>query len=197
MLDTSELLSHNPVQVSYRAYDAREAYVAKAQIIKLSPLHEQIALSLIQNPGITNSELSRQFGRSEVWISIVRNSDCFRLRMNELFESAEDVVIADIPTKLRVVADMALDRVAENLVAERASPSFALNTLREALDALGYKQRTPAGAIPAAGTIAQQNNFFVASREQLETARSRLQLAHEAPSERQLLPVAELVPTGG
>jgi len=47
------------------------------------------------------------------------------------------------------------------------------------------------------GTIAQQNNFFVASREQLETARQRLQLAHEVPSERQLLPATDLVPAGG
>jgi len=171
--------------------------MAKVQILRLSPNHELIALAIINNPGITSGELARRFGRSETWISIVRNSDCFRLRMAELLDAAEDTVIADIPTKLRVVADMALDRVAENLVQEKASPSFALNSLREALDALGYKQRTPAGAIPAVGTIAQQNNFFVASREQLETARQRLQLAHEVPSERQLLPATDLVPAGG
>lgn len=171
--------------------------MAKAQIIKLSPLHETLALAMVANPGISNGELARRYGRSEVWISIVRNSDCFRLRINELFEAAEDEVIADIPTKLRVVADMALDRVTENLVSERASPSYALGALKEALNALGYNQRVPQGAVPLAGTVAQQNNFFVASKEQLAAARERLTLAHEAPSERQLLPAAELVSAGG
>jgi hypothetical protein len=170
--------------------------MAKVQILKLSPLHEQLALCIMQSPGVQNADLARRFGRSEVWISIVRNSDCFRARMRELIESAEDVVIADMPTKLRVVADMALDRVAENLVAERATPSYALGALREALDALGYKQRTPAGAVPLTGMVMQQNNIFVASKDQLATARARLQSAHEGEPNA-LLPAAELVPAGG
>lgn len=171
--------------------------MAKVQLLKLSPLHEQIAFCIMQNPGVQNAQLAARFGRSEVWISIVRNSDCFQARMRELLDEAEESVIADVPTKLRVVADMALDRVAENLTSGTASPSYALGALREALDALGYKQRVPAGAVPLAGSVAQQNNFFVASREQLEMARKRLQASHEENRDSQLLPAPALVPAGG
>lgn len=169
--------------------------MAKAQIIKLRPLHEQIALSIMENPGITNRELSQQFGRTETWISIVRNSDCFVAKMRGLQDEADDLVVADIPTKLRVVADMALDRVSENLVQERCTPSYALGALKEALGALGYK---PGGGVGTTAPVGTQNNyFFTASPKELATARERLTLNHEAPSDKQLLPEAVMVSTGG
>jgi hypothetical protein len=165
------------------------------QILKLSPFHEQLALAIIHNPGIRNYELAVMFGRTEAWLSTVRNSDCFRARLQELFDAAEDVVISDVPTKLRVMADMALDRVTENLEKNVSSPSYALGALKEALTALGYTQRVPAGAIPLAGTVAQQNNFFVADKNQLAAARKMLQEKHNAGQ--QLLPEAVVVPAGG
>lgn len=169
--------------------------MAKAQIIKLRPLHEQIALSIVANPGITNRELAMKFGRTEVWISIVRNSDCFLAKIDELHEAAEDAVIADIPTKLRAVADLALDRVQENLQHGGCTPSYALNALKEALGAIGYTPGKHNGAVAAVGT--QNNYFFTASQKELSVARARLIENHKEADEPKLLSEAQLVPASG
>lgn len=142
--------------------------MSQTQIAKLSPRHEAILNWLIENPERLRRECAAQFGVSEAWLSIVINSDCFQAKLAERQEAVFSVVAADIPTKLRGIADMAMARVAETI--PNAGPDFALETMNSTLKALGFGAK-PHLVAPAGSTFNTQNNYYVAKPEELSEAR--------------------------
>lgn len=144
--------------------------MATVQLMKLSPKHEAILNWLLENPEKSRRECAGTFGVTETWLSIVINSNCFQARLHERQESIFNVVASDIPTKLRGVAALAIERVGELLPV--APADFALDAMDKALKNLGYsgtKDRLPVP--PNGGVHVGGNAIFVASRQELEDAR--------------------------
>ena len=49
------------------------------QLTRLDPWHHDLIDSMLANPEMTGREAAAQFGVSPVWISIIKNSEVFRV----------------------------------------------------------------------------------------------------------------------
>jgi hypothetical protein len=134
---------------------------------------------------MSNVELAASFGRTPVWISIVRNSDAFRVKMRQLQDTVEFSVVSDIPTKLAAAAEVALERVAEHLDSPSCSPKFAAEVANDFLGMLGYSYKTPKGATPVGTTLNQQINVYG------PVDRATLSAARELMNTKQLVTLEE------
>lgn len=147
-----------------------------AEINKLSPTHEALLRWVLQNPGPRLvSRAAEFFGYSVPWMSTVMNSDAFRAKLAELSEQADCAVVADIPAKLRGVASLALDGLAEQV--HRASNDltmqpreFLKETAEMALEKLGFGAK---GAAASPTTINNTQVFVAADPGALARARER------------------------
>lgn len=164
---------------------------------KLSPTHEQMILWVMTNPGGTLREMSAAFGYTVPWLCQVVNSDMFKAALAQKMQGVEALVVADIPAKLRGVASLAVDRMAE--VLQRTDDS---DTIIDAFDKVmhryGYAPNAKNGAQAGAGGTNIQNNFYL-SREEFKDVQGQLIESHakkpslpspapEIPEDVQLVP---------
>lgn len=151
--------------------------MASTQLKDLNEFHEKLARWTLQNPHKTLREASTEFGYSTSWLSIIMNSDAFRARMGELNASADALVLADIPARLRGLANSSLDVLAGQIDAVITSGvgsvrdrDFVKDTADMTLKALGYGR-------PSAPSAQQQTpggvNIF-ADRVLVQSARERI-----------------------
>jgi len=149
----------------------------------LSATHRQIARWLLENPGKGRlKECADHFGYTQAWISTLIHSDAFEALMGELNVNADNVVVNDIPSKLRGVAALAIEGLGE-CVEEAMNDKMRLlhrGFLRETADMtlarLGYGSSKSPGAAAPSNPLNQQNNFFLGPvpANVLADARSRL-----------------------
>ena len=148
-------------------------------IQKMNSAHDQMVLWVMQNPGGTLRQMAAQFGYTVPWLCQVVNSDMFKAQLSELMNGVEALVVADIPTKLKGIASLAVDRMGE--VLQRTNDD---DTIIDAFDKVmhryGYAPNAKNGA--QAPSINQQNNVFYITPDQLSTAREKLITAHQAPA---------------
>jgi len=103
------------------------------------------------------------------------NSDAFKAQLGDMSDYADVAVVNDIPAKLRGVACLALDGLAEQLANAVADGtllqrSFLQESADMALHRLGY---APQKQVPAGAASFTQNNTFVAvSQDALASARA-------------------------
>lgn len=162
---------------------------------KLSPTHEAIARWLLENPGSKRgAECAAAFNVTQSWLSTVIHSDAFQAYIRTLQDDANNLVIHDIPAKLRGVAALAIDGLAEAVETAMMSTDkimhreFLKDTVDTTLEHLGYG---PTKA-PAPAAQFQQNNLFLGTvtPKALHEARSLL-LTMENPAG---LPAADQLP---
>lgn len=154
----------------------------------LSNTHRDIARWLLENPGKHSvRDCAAHFKYSLPWISTLIHSDAFRALMFELQKDADNLVVNDIPAKLRGVAALAIEGLGEAVESAMEDNSkllhrgFLKDTVDMTLEKLGYVSKPPAG--PAAlPPHMQQNNYFLGpvAPEVLQHARERL-LTMEVP----------------
>jgi len=137
----------------------------------LSHTHEAIATWLIANPGATLRDCATFFGYSAQWISILTNSDLFKAHLKSKQEAVFSTVVAGIDEKLKAVADIGLEKLAATME-KSEDPRLLLEGTKMALSSLGFGAK----AAPANNVNAQnvQQNFYVASRADLEAARGMI-----------------------
>lgn len=140
-------------------------------VAKLSYMHEGILNWLLQNPHKSLRECADEHGISQGWLSQLIHSDIFQAKLKERQESVFVEIAQDIPTKLRGVADQALEKVSQ-ILEKTEDTAVVVDIFDKALNRLGYAPQK-GGAQPAAPTN-QQNNIFVASKEDLAAARQFL-----------------------
>jgi hypothetical protein len=144
-------------------------------IANLSHRHLAVARWLLENPDRSLGDCSRELGYTQPWLSQLIHSDAFQAHIRSLQGTADSLVLADIPSKLRGVASRALDGLAEQLevsiemsahqpLIERA---FIKETAELALKTLGYSAKS-------VGAPAQQNNIFLLDQNALAAARERI-----------------------
>lgn len=126
----------------------------RQQIKRVRYNHDACIDEIIANPSVTQRELAAKFGLSEGYMCLLTGSDAFQARLSERRATLVDpLVVAKVEARLKGLATLSADIVAERLAESRDSKT-ALKTLEVATRALGY------GARPAAG-VAIQNNFVV------------------------------------
>lgn len=128
--------------------------MAATGIDKMKVKHSAILDYMLANPTCTYAEVSAEFNVTVPWISCIVNSDIFqeqlRLRRDEMFEAG---VLAPLESRMKAVAELALDRLAEKVqVAENISD--LTNTADKVLGRLGY------GSPGGSGTGGNQTNFI-------------------------------------
>src|SRR5712664_2297763 len=89
----------------------------KPTIKSLNFSHEAIIRWMLENPEKTLGECARSFNYTQSWLSIIIHSDAFQAKFHELNGNADALVVADIPAKMRGVASMALEGLADQVEA--------------------------------------------------------------------------------
>jgi hypothetical protein len=130
------------------------------------------------------------------------NSDAFKAQLGGMQEYADVAVLNDIPAKLRGVASLALDGLAEQLSNALADGSvrqrpFLQESANLALHRLGY---APQKQVPQTGGHITQNNTFVSvSQDALASARANFTLlggaVHVEEATSDSPPVQDILPT--
>ena len=103
------------------------------QIQKVGWWHERLADLMIANPHVTLGELAIALGRSQVWISIVKNSDVFIDYWRERSKAHSQAVTDEIKAKGFAAAELALDHIHQRL-AEPAGALLPIDTLLNVVD---------------------------------------------------------------
>ena len=146
-------------------------------IQKMSHTHDQIINWLILNPDQSLRVCADQFGYTQPWLSTLIHSDIFQMRLRQRQEQVASRVAASIPEKLRVCADVALDKLSEK-IAESEDPEYILDAADRVLHRMGFapaSSRNPAGS-PAA-SVQNQTNVFVLGNDDLAEARRVMAMA--------------------
>lgn len=153
---------------------------AKPTIKKLNFSHEAIIQWLLENPGKLDggkmAACAEHFGYTRSWLSIIVHSDAFQAKWREMQNEADALIIADIPAKLRGVASVAVEALAEQveLAAMDKTPAprdFLLKSSEMLLKSLGYGAGSTKIAVSAPGGNVQVNAVDPAT---LSRARERL-----------------------
>lgn len=162
----------------------------KDQAKKVRYSHDAMIDAIIADPNLTQRQLATMFGYSETLISRLFCSDVFLKRLaDRKGELVDPAIVAGIEDRLKGLAMMASDVVAEKLAASR-NPDLAVKVLEMSTKALGYGARQ--------NNVNIQQNFVAVVPEKAKSAidwaarHSPVQMVEEA---KEVGPVA--VPASG
>jgi hypothetical protein len=121
--------------------------MAENQIQKIGWWHERLADWMLANPQLTLGDAAKHFGCTRAWLSVVKNSDCFRIYWatrsgdysEALVEKSTDMLMG-IAEKTAGVTEMALDALAARLetTAEVMTTDHLIDITQMGHKALGY-----------------------------------------------------------
>lgn len=149
------------------------------QIKQVNPWHAQLALYMVANPSSTLEQTARHFKRTSAWISIVRNSDAFKVYYQNMVNRQLDNM-DPLTQGTQAMTDIALEKLNKKL--EDIGDQLSVTELKEVAD-MGLKRlgfgaslgarapSQPAVHLHAAGVV-------VVDRGDLESARQRMAEAH-------------------
>lgn len=125
------------------------------QRVKTAITHDRIIDFMLANPEATNREVAAQFGFQPQSISIIINSDAFQARYTKRkTELIDPILAASIESRLKVLAAVSAEIVAEQLELNRTDKKFALEVLQASTKGLGL-------GLPKQAVNAVQANFVV------------------------------------
>lgn len=144
------------------ALEPRESAVAK-----LSHRHDQIINWLLENPHQSLRACADHFNYSQGWLSQLIHSDIFQAQLKARQESVFVQIAQDIPTKLKGLADQAIEKVSE-ILERNENPEMVVDIFDKTLNRLGYApQKGGSGPAPAQTQV----NVFTVSKSDLAEAR--------------------------
>lgn len=160
------------------------------QVQSLSHRHEAVMNWLILNPERNLRQCADELGYTQSWLSTLIHSDIFQAKLKERQDIVFSVVAADVPEKLRGLASIVTDQMAE-MLEKNTDKNFTLDSFDKIMHRAGY---APASARnPGGNPAVQVNNTFVVSREELAQARASMQTVVQEPEVLPPPPVTELV----
>ena len=133
------------------------------QVVSLSHTHEAVMNWMLLNPDRSLRECADHFGYTQSWLSTLIHSDIFQARLAERQEGIRVRIADSIPQKMRMAADIGVEKLATALE-KSEDPDFILDATDKLLHRLGYAPSRSAGtpiAQVAPGGV--QNNFFVSA----------------------------------
>lgn len=148
------------------------------QIKTIGWWHERLADWMLANPHLTLGDAAKHFDVSRSWLSIVKNSDCFKIYWATRSDNFNDVLtekvtdsIIDLRTKTAAVTELALDELSRRLdgAPEAVSMDTLLDISQMGLKSLGYGAKAAA----ASPTVNVNISTGLVSAEDLAKARQR------------------------
>ena len=134
-------------------------------LLRLSHCHEAVMNWMLLNPDRSLRECADHFGYTQSWLSTLIHSDIFQARLAERQEGIRVRIADSIPQKMRMAADIGVEKLATALE-KSEDPDFILDATDKLLHRLGYAPARSAGAPPGqAGQVGVQNNFFVSASD--------------------------------
>lgn len=128
-----------------------------SEIQSVSHMHDQIMNWMLANPGRPLRECADYFEITQPWLSTVIHSDVFQAKFRERQEAVFGQVMLDIPTKLKGLADAAIEALAEQL-ATNTDKNYTLDAFDKIMHRAGYAPQKAATPNSAAAVV---NNFVV------------------------------------
>jgi len=124
-----------------------------SEITKVRYTHDAIIDMIIANPAVSQGDLSREFGFTESWMSIIINSDSFQERLaNRKGELVDPKIKASIEARLDAIARRALDRLLDKI--DNNHPVSNSDLIRMAALGVGDRNKRPE-------TAPVQQNLYV------------------------------------
>jgi len=122
---------------------------ASQAIQKVRYTHDAMIDLILLKPGISQGELAREFGYTETWVSIIMNSDAFKVALAaRRKEVADPILVATLEERLRGLVDISTRVVSDHLTM-RPDPKIALKALEVGAKALGFGAREDKPTGPA------------------------------------------------
>ena len=133
------------------------------QVVSLSHTHEAVMNWMLLNPDRSLRECADHFGYTQSWLSTLIHSDIFQARLAERQEGIRARIADSIPQKMRMAADIGVEKLATALE-KSEDPEFILDATDKLLHRLGYAPaRSSAPPIGQGQQGGVQNNFFVSA----------------------------------
>lgn len=153
--------------------------MARPQIRRTSYSHEAFANWLLENPHRPLRDAAEYFEYTQSWLSTILHSDAFQELLRSKQALVEQMIIADIPAKLRATTDVALEKLSAK-IEKSEDPDYLLDATDKLLHRMGYAPSSARN--PGAVNLSQtniQNNISVSAPD-LAAARHAL-LAKSQP----------------
>jgi hypothetical protein len=118
-------------------------------IKEVSYTHDAMIDLMIATPSISQGELAKHFGYTQMWVSKIIHSDAFQAKLQERkAELVDPTIRASVEERFRTVAALSLDKLINKLAdpTQICGDDFLLKTAKLAGDALGYGARSGQGA---------------------------------------------------
>ena len=147
-------------------------------VVALSNKHEMIMNWMLVNPDKSLRECADTFGISQSWLSTLIHSDIFQAQLAARHEGIRARIADTIPQKMRVAADIGIQKLAEKLE-ESEDPDFILDATDKLLHRMGYAPARVGAPAPQSGSGNVQNNFYVSAGD-LAQARETMARLGEA-----------------
>jgi hypothetical protein len=144
--------------------------MANDKVQNISHTHDQIMNWLIANPERPLKECADYFHYSQTWLSILIHSDAFQSKFKERQDAVFTQVMQDTPAKLKALADIAVEQLADKLTTN-TDKKFALDAFDKIMHRAGY---APASQKNPNGTNITQNNLYMVSADALKSARESM-----------------------
>lgn len=160
----------------------------RPQVKSLSHTHEMVMNWLLQNPEKSNRECADFFNYTEAWLSSLIHSDAFQAKFRELKDEVFIAVLQDVPTKLSAAADLAIDKITEDL-SKSTDKEYNLDAFDKIMHRAGYAPMSKAQTVNPV-----QNNFFAVSPGVLAQVREGM---NPKPIEVEAVPVLLESPVNG
>jgi hypothetical protein len=135
-------------------------------------MHEAIMNRMIAYPEENLGQCAQAFGITAAWLSTLIHSNCFQARLKEKQAAIFGMIGGNLVSKLQAVADVGVERLAE-MVETSTDPRFVKDTTDMVLTKLGFGAKAQGNGSPI-GTQNVQQNFYMASKEDLAEARARM-----------------------
>lgn len=153
----------------------------------VSHTHDQIMNWLIANPSRPLKECADHFGYTQTWLSIVIHSDAFSSKFKERQDAVFTAVMHDTPEKLKALADIAVEQLADTL-SKNTDKKFALDAFDKIMHRAGY---APASNKNPDGMQVTNNNLYMVSADVLKQAREAMRPQHIEPNQPDRLNIIE------
>lgn len=160
----------------------------RPELKNISHVHEAVLNWMIANPQRKLSDCAREFGYTQSWLSTMIHSSLFQAALKEKQDKLFSGLSSTLTEKLAAGADIGVTKLVEKLETSE-DPKFIKETTTMMLEKLGFGAQT---RVAGAGTVNNgpvQQNFYMATPDDLQQARGRIANGSVLP-----LPEAPLLP---
>ncbi len=122
---------------------AEDSTYTPPQLQEVRYSHAAMIDVLVGNPAMTQRELARMFGRTEVWISTVVRSDAFQVALKAKRDEVYAPILAPMQEKLEAAAHASIERLHQRLTdVIPMKDNDLIQASKVVFDAAGYGARS-------------------------------------------------------